>query len=170
IYQLETIIRNLDGTGQNDIEAVTLQSSQAEEMIGLLESMSSTGAARDLKGSRIRIIADTRTNRIVLKGDTATRKRIRQMIEMLDVPAADRLGGLKVFRLKYASAKNLAEILQGLVTGQAVSGSAGSNGSSNNTGMNSLNNNNSGSNSSSSSSSSISTPSINLGGGSNSNN
>ena len=74
-------------------------------MIGLLESMSSTGAARDLKGSRIRIIADARTNRIVLKGDTVTRKRIRQMIEMLDVPAANRLGGLKVFRLKYASAK-----------------------------------------------------------------
>ena len=169
IYQLETIIRNLDGTGQNDIEAVTLQSSQAEEMIGLLESMSSTGAAKDLKGSRIRIIADTRTNRIVLKGDTATRKRIRQMIEMLDVPAADRLGGLKVFRLKYASAKNLAEILQGLVTGQAVSGSSKSNSSSSNTSntMNNLSSNNP--NTSSSGSSSISTPSINLGGGSNSN-
>src|SRR5690606_5189602 len=145
IYQLETIIRNLDGTGQNDIEAVTLQSSQAEEMIGLLESMSSTGAARDLKGSRIRIIADTRTNRIVLKGDTVTRKRIRQMIEMLDVPAADRLGGLKVFRLKYASAKNLAEILQGLVTGQAVSSSSNSNSSSSssNSTMNNFGNNNS---------------------------
>ena len=170
IYQLETIIRNLDGTGQNDIEAVSLQSSQAEEMIGLLESMSSTGAARDLKGSRIRIIADTRTNRIVLKGDTATRKRIRQMIEMLDVPAADRLGGLKVFRLKYASAKNLAEILQGLVSGQSLSGSSNSNSSSNNNVMNNSNNNNSGSSSSSSSSSSISTPSINLGAGSNSSN
>ncbi|MFH7765495.1 type II secretion system secretin GspD [Acinetobacter sp. BSP-28] len=164
IYQLETIIRNLDGTGQNDVEAVTLQSSQAEEMLGLLESMSSTGAARDLKGSRIRIIADTRTNRIVLKGDTATRKRIRQMIEMLDVPAADRLGGLKVFRLKYASAKNLAEILQGLVSGQSVSGSSNSNSSSNSNMMNS-----SGSGSSNSSSSSISTPAINLAGGSNSN-
>jgi general secretion pathway protein D len=170
IYQLETIIRNLDGTGQNDIEAVSLQSSQAEEMLGLLESMSSTGAARDLKGSRIRIIADTRTNRIVLKGDTATRKRIRQMIEMLDVPAADRLGGLKVFRLKYASAKNLAEILQGLVSGQSLSGSSNSNSSSNNNVMNNSNNNNSGSSSSSSSSSSISTPSINLGAGSNSSN
>ncbi len=170
IYQLETIIRNLDGTGQNDIEAVSLQSSQAEEMIGLLESMSSTGAARDLKGSRIRIIADTRTNRIVLKGDTATRKRIRQMIEMLDVPAADRLGGLKVFRLKYASAKNLAEILQGLVSGQSLSGSSNSNISSKNNVMNNSNNNNSGSSSSGSSSSSISTPSINLGAGSNTSN
>ncbi|OTG63260.1 type II secretion system protein GspD [Acinetobacter sp. ANC 3903] len=173
IAQLATIIRNLDGTGQNDIEAVTLQSSQAEEMIGLLESMSSTGAARDLKGSRIRIIADTRTNRIVLKGDTATRKRIRQMIEMLDVPAADRLGGLKVFRLKYASAKNLAEILQGLVSGQSVSSSSASS-SNNNNMMSNLSNNNSSStsssnSSSSNSSSSISTPSINLGGSSNNN-
>lgn len=150
IYQLETIIRNLDGTGQNDIEAVTLQSSQAEEMIGLLDSMSSTGAAKDLKGARVRIIADNRTNRIVIKGDTASRKRIRQMIEMLDVPSADRLGGLKVFRLKYASAKNLAEILQGLVTGQAVSSSDSSKGSSSsnsNSSMNSLMNNNSASNS-----------------------
>ncbi|MEG2358142.1 type II secretion system secretin GspD [Acinetobacter sp.] len=126
IYQLETIIRNLDGTGQNDIEAVTLQSSQAEEMIGLLDSMTSTGVAKDLKGSRVRIIADNRTNRIIIKGDTQTRKRIRQTIEMLDVPPADRLGGLKVFRLKYASSKNLAEILQGLVTGQAVSSSSSS--------------------------------------------
>ena len=150
IYQLETIIRNLDGTGQNDIEAVTLQSSQAEEMIGLLDSMSSTGAAKDLKGARVRIIADNRTNRIVIKGDTASRKRIRQMIEMLDVPSADRLGGLKVFRLKYASAKNLAEILQGLVTGQAVSSndaSKGSSSSNSNSSMNSLMNNNSSSNS-----------------------
>ncbi|RKG42499.1 type II secretion system protein GspD [Acinetobacter cumulans] len=149
IYQLETIIRNLDGTGQNDIEAVTLQSSQAEEMIGLLDSMSSTGAAKDLKGARVRIIADNRTNRIVIKGDTASRKRIRQMIEMLDVPSADRLGGLKVFRLKYASAKNLAEILQGLVTGQAVSStdsSKGSSSSNTNSTMNSLMNNNSTSN------------------------
>lgn len=126
IYQLETIIRNLDGTGQNDIEAISLQSSQAEEMIGLLESMSATGAAKDVRGARVRLIADQRTNRILIKGDPATRKRLRQMIETLDVPAADRLGGLKVFRLKYAGAKNLAEILQGLVSGQAVSTSSNS--------------------------------------------
>ena len=131
IAQLETIIRNLDGTGQNDVEAIALQNSQAEEIIGLLESMSSTGASKDLNGSRVRIIADTRTNRILIKGDPGTRKRIRNMIETLDVPSADRLGGLKVFRLKYASAKSLAEILQGLVTGQSSSSSNNSSGSQN---------------------------------------
>ena len=129
IYQLENIIRNLDGTGQNDIEAITLQSSQAEEIIGLLETMSATGASKDFIGSRVRVIADNRTNRILIKGDPDSRKRLRHTIEMLDVPSADRLGGLKVFRLKYASAKNLAEILQGLVTGQSVSSSSTSNNS-----------------------------------------
>lgn len=170
IYQLETIIRNLDGTGQNDIEAVTLQSSQAEEMIGLLDSMSSTGASKDLKGSRVRIIADNRTNRIIIKGDTASRKRIRQMVEMLDVPSADRLGGLKVFRLKFASAKNLAEILQGLVTGQAVSSNSSNSNSSSSS--NSINNliNGSNSNSNNGSASSSTSSGINLNSNSNSNN
>ncbi|EPG3343582.1 type II secretion system secretin GspD [Acinetobacter baumannii] len=173
IYQLENIIRNLDGTGQNDIEAITLQSSQAEEIITQLEAMSATGASKDFSGARIRIIADNRTNRILIKGDPQTRKRIRHMIEMLDVPSADRLGGLKVFRLKYASAKNLSEILQGLVTRQAVSSSNNSNNSSNSSNpINSLigNNQNSGSNTSGSSGTSISTPAINLNGNSNSSN
>jgi len=167
IYQLENIIRNLDGTGQNDIEAVSLQSSQAEEVIGLLETMSATGASKDFIGSRVRIIADNRTNRILIKGDPDSRKRLRQMIEMLDVPSADRLGGLKVFRLKYASAKNLAEILQGLVTGQSVSSSSSNNNSgSKSNSVNNLvsNNQNSGS---STGSSSISTSSINLNNNSN---
>ncbi|MBJ9705563.1 type II secretion system secretin GspD [Acinetobacter calcoaceticus] len=173
IYQLENIIRNLDGTGQNDIEAISLQSSQAEEIITQLEAMSATGASKDFSGARIRIIADNRTNRILVKGDPETRKRIRHMIEMLDVPSADRLGGLKVFRLKYASAKNLSEILQGLVTGQAVSSSNSNNGSSNSSNpINNLmgNNQNSNSTNSGSTGTSISTPSINLNGNSNNNN
>ncbi|NAS00255.1 type II secretion system secretin GspD [Acinetobacter haemolyticus] len=141
IYQLENIVRNLDGTGQNDIEAITLQSSQAEEVIALLETMSGTGSSKDLMGSRVRIVADNRTNRILIKGDPDSRKRLRQIIEMVDVPSADRLGGLKVFRLKYASAKNLAEILQGLVTGQSVSSSSTSNNSSSNAVSNLISNN-----------------------------
>ncbi|WP_033133931.1 type II secretion system secretin GspD [Acinetobacter sp. MN12] len=166
IYQLENIVRNLDGTGQNDIEAISLQSSQAEEIIGLLETMSATGASKDFIGSRVRIIADNRTNRILIKGDPDSRKRLRQMIEMLDVPSADRLGGLKVFRLKYASAKNLAEILQGLVTGQSASSSSSNSANNRSNSINNLISNNQ--NSSSSTGSSVSTPSINL--NSNSNN
>ena len=162
IYQLQNIIRNLDGTGQNDIEAITLQSSQAEEIIGLLETMSDTGASKDFIGSRVRVIADNRTNRILIKGDPDSRKRLRRTIEMLDVPSADRLGGLKVFRLKYASAKNLAEILQGLVTGQSVSSSSGSNNANKSSSINNLTSNSQGQTGNSSSGVN---PSINLNSG-----
>lgn len=162
IYQLQNIIRNLDGTGQNDIEAITLQSSQAEEIIGLLETMSATGASKDFIGSRVRVIADNRTNRILIKGDPDSRKRLRHTIEMLDVPSADRLGGLKVFRLKYASAKNLAEILQGLVTGQSVSSSSGSNNANKSSSINNLTSNSQGQTGNSSSGVN---PSINLNSG-----
>ena len=162
IYQLENIIRNLDGTGQNDIEAITLQSSQAEEIIGLLETMSATGTSKDFIGARVRIIADNRTNRILIKGDPDSRKRLRRTIEMLDVPSADRLGGLKVFRLKYASAKNLAEILQGLVTGQSVSSSSGSNNANKSSSINNLTSNSQGQTGNSSSGVN---PSINLNSG-----
>lgn len=152
IYQLETIVRNLDGTGQNDIEAIPLEHSQAEEIIEQLSAMSATGASKDFAGSRVRVVADARTNRIMIKGDTSTRKRLRSMIEMLDVPSADRLGGLKVFKLKYASAKNLSEILQGLVTGQAVNSSSDNSSTSNgsNNSINNLIGSNSGSGSTSS--------------------
>lgn len=166
IYQLENIIRNLDGTGQNDVEAVSLQSSQAEEIIGLLETMSATGSSKNYIGSRVRIIADNRTNRIILKGDSNTRQRLRQMIEMLDVPSAERLGGLKVFRLKYASANNLAEILQGLVTGQSVSPSSSNSNQANP--INSLVNNQNNTLNNSSSVSNSNTSNINLNSGFNS--
>lgn len=61
--------------------------------------MSATGSAKDYVGARVRVIADGRTNRILIKGDVTSRKRLRNMIEMLDIPSADRLGGLKVFKL-----------------------------------------------------------------------
>ncbi len=86
--------------GQNDIEAISLQSSQAEEVIGLLESMSLTGAAKDVKGRRVRIVADNRTNRIIIKGDTATRKRIRQMIEMYGCACGRSFGWFEGFSLE----------------------------------------------------------------------
>lgn len=144
IEQIEKLVRTLDGTGEDDMEAITLRNSQAEEIIGLVDAMSATGASRDVRGSRVRLIADARSNRLLVKGDAQSRKRIRDLVQLLDVAPADRLGGLRVFRLKHASAKNLAQMLQGLVTGQnsssSGSGSSNNNSSFSNTSNNTANN------------------------------
>lgn len=164
IIQIENLVRSLDGTGENDIESVTLRNSQAEEIIGLVDAMSATGASRDVRGSRVRLIADARSNRLLIKGDAQSRKRIRDIIQMLDVAPADRLGGLRVFRLRHASAKNLAQMLQGLVTGQSTGSNGNSSGLSTSTTLDSGTNNNSssGTSSSANSSGSGSGSSINL--------
>lgn len=162
IIQIENLVRSLDGTGENDIESVTLRNSQAEEIIGLVDAMSATGASRDVRGSRVRLIADARSNRLLIKGDAQSRKRIRDIIQMLDVAPADRLGGLRVFRLRHASAKNLAQMLQGLVTGQSTGSSGSSSGLSASTTLDSGTNNNSSTSSSANSSGSGSGSSINL--------
>jgi general secretion pathway protein D len=135
IDQIDKLIRSLDGTGDDEIEAISLKNSQAEEIIGLVDAMSATGASRDVRGSRVRLIADPRSNRLLVKGDASSRKRIRSMSE--------RLGGMRVFRLKHASAKNMAEMLQNLVMGQSSGGSGGSTSgrNSSSTNLNSQNNN-----------------------------
>lgn len=162
IIQIENLVRSLDGTGENDIESVTLRNSQAEEIIGLVDAMSATGASRDVRGSRVRLIADARSNRLLIKGDAQSRKRIRDIIQMLDVAPADRLGGLRVFRLRHASAKNLAQMLQGLVTGQSTGSSGNNSGLNASTTLDSGTNNNSSTSSSANSSGSGSGSSINL--------
>ena len=163
IEQIEKLVRTLDGTGDDDIEAISLRNSQAEEIIGLVDAMSATGTSRDVRGSRVRLISDARSNRLLVKGDAASRKRIRELVQMLDVAPADRLGGLRVFRLRHASAKNLAQMLQGLVTGQNTSSSSNSTSSNNSSFSNSSNNTTTGTTSNTGSSSSLgSGASVNL--------
>ncbi len=62
------------------------------------------------------IVADERTNQLIIVTDERSFKRIRQMIELLDVPTA--VGGqIHVKMLDYANAEDLASTLSGLSNG-----------------------------------------------------
>ena len=124
ISQLEALVQNLDGGGNDRLDIIPLQHSQAEEIITLIEAMSATTPQRDVRGSRLRLIADSRSNRLLVKGDSRSRERIRELVKQLDIVPAERLGGLRVFRLSHASAKNLAEMLQGLMNNNSLVSSA----------------------------------------------
>ena len=124
ISQLEALVQNLDGGSNDRLDIIPLQHSQAEEIITLIEAMSATTPQRDVRGSRLRLIADSRSNRLLVKGDARSRERIRELVKQLDIVPAERLGGLRVFRLSHASAKNLAEMLQGLMNNNSLVSSA----------------------------------------------
>ncbi|AXI03376.1 type II secretion system secretin GspD [Aquirhabdus parva] len=131
IDQLAELVRSLDGGADDQMDIIQLKETSVDDIVGQIEALTSTSPSKDPRGSRLRLIADSKNNRLLVKGNEKARNRIKNMVAQLDV-ASDRLGGLRVFRLKNASAKSMADILQGIVTGssngsRSSSGSSGSN-------------------------------------------
>jgi general secretion pathway protein D len=134
---LGRIIEQLDATDGDEIEVVTLRDARVDDVVSMLEALTSGGgstgpaASRDSKQLfRVRVVADARGNRLLLKGDPRGRQRLRELISTLDTPS-ERLGGVKVFRLKHASAKQVADVLRGLVSNEGGSSGSSSGGTRN---------------------------------------
>jgi general secretion pathway protein D len=71
---------------------------------------SATPDQKNLAGRQVRFTADERTNSIILSGERSKRLRYRAIIADLDAPVAS-TGNTHVVYLRYAEAKNIAEIL-----------------------------------------------------------
>ncbi|HCT41458.1 MAG TPA: type II secretion system protein GspD [Moraxellaceae bacterium] len=119
IEVLSSVIRQLDATDGDEVEAIPLKEARVDDVLTMLESLVSVagaGGGKDAKMiSRVRVVADPRSNRLMLKGDERSRKRLRELIATLDTAGAERLSGVQVFRLKHAVAKQVAEVLKGLI-------------------------------------------------------
>ncbi len=119
IEVLSSIIRQLDATDGDEVEVIPLKEARVDDVLSMLESLVSVagaGGGKDTKMiSRVRVVADPRSNRLMLKGDERSRKRLRELIATLDTAGAERLSGVQVFRLKHAVAKQVAEVLKGLI-------------------------------------------------------
>lgn len=119
---MEAVIRELD-SGQPDdaIEIIPLRNGKAEDLINVLETMEAGAAAagRDGKAAgKVRIVADERTNRLLVRGDKALRDRVRAMVRNLDDAPEQSDELVRVFRLKYANARQVAEVLRGVLANE----------------------------------------------------
>lgn len=122
---LEAVIRELD-SGQVDdaIEIIPVQNGKAEDLISVLEAIE-TGApvaGGNKDGNRapgkVRIIADDRSNRLLVRGDRALRDRVRALVRNLDESPEYSNDQVRVFRLKFANARQVAEVLKGILATQ----------------------------------------------------
>ncbi|MBH1970956.1 type II secretion system protein GspD [Moraxellaceae bacterium AER2_44_116] len=126
ITEIENLIKSLD-TGEGDeLEVINLKEVRVDDVLTMLDTLTSTSANKDMRGARVRLVADSRGNRLLVKGDIKARKRIREVVAQLDKPAADRLSGVRVIRLQHASAKQIAEVLKNLVSNDASKSSSSS--------------------------------------------
>src|SRR5690606_3863120 len=69
---------------------------------------------------QLKVIADTSSDRLLVKGSPEMIAKVQEMVNQLDTTPSRRLSGLRVFRLKYASAGHIAEMLRGLLASQSI--------------------------------------------------
>ena len=69
-------------------------------------------------GTRVRVIADYRTNSIIAQASPRDLEEVERMITELDVPSTGASSEIKVFKLKNAFAEDLQPILQEAISGQ----------------------------------------------------
>ncbi|MFK4753573.1 type II secretion system secretin GspD [Oceanobacter sp. wDCs-4] len=119
IQRIEQIIDRLDKSGSEELEVVQLKEAWVGNVVTMLQSLDPSkvsqgnGDNNNTAGS-IRVVADERSNRLIIKGEKTARERIRHLIEQLDQPSYFS-GSAQVIRLQYADATKLADLLKNLM-------------------------------------------------------
>jgi general secretion pathway protein D len=120
VSRLVNIIRRIDKVSDSEIEVIRLEYASAAEIVRILTAISRGEQAKGKgkpPGAQM-LVADERTNSVLLGGDRTSRLRLRAIISHLDTPL-ERGGNTKVIYLKYAKAVDLVEVLTGVGESQA---------------------------------------------------
>ena len=125
VERLVSIIERLDRPARTgEVELVSLSNASAEELAKLFNQLHQGEGKDNNPAGEVAVIADARTNSLIIKADAVTRKEIRALAEELDSPMVSG-GDTHVIYLKNASAENLVEVLENALgddPGQKASG------------------------------------------------
>jgi general secretion pathway protein D len=123
IARMVSIIRRIDMASDEDIEVVSLQHASAAEIVRIMTALTQ-GARSDGAPVATSLVADARTNSVLIGGDKNERLRLRTLIAHLDTPL-DAGGDTQVRYLRYADAEELSTKLQQHFTGQVQAAAGG---------------------------------------------
>jgi general secretion pathway protein D len=121
VNRMIRIIQRIDQVGNQDPEIVPLQNASAAEIVRVVNSLYQGAAA---EGSTVKVVADERSNTVLIGGQESQRLRIRALIAHLDTPLGGG-GDTRVRYLHYANAEKLAPKLKEQITGIAQSAGPG---------------------------------------------
>lgn len=114
IARLVKIVERIDLANKEEVEMVALSHASASEVVRVLNSLLPQSSQVEGAASKLTIVADERTNSILLGGPMQRRLRMRGIIAHLDTPLED-IGNTDVTYLRYAKATDLVPILNGLI-------------------------------------------------------
>ncbi len=115
IERLLKLIRRIDQPQQNEVDVVMLENAAATEVVRILNALNPQpvgGGGQNTPGSA-NVLADERTNSLLISGDKNERLRLRGLITHLDTPL-ETVGNTQVVYLRYAKASELLPVLQGV--------------------------------------------------------
>lgn len=116
------IVRRIDQANDEEIEVIRLEHASASEVVRVMTALTQTPRADGVPVTTT-LVADSRTNSILIGGDKSERLRIRALVTHLDTPLEDG-GDTQVRYLSYADAEELSTKLQQHFAQQAA-GEAG---------------------------------------------
>ena len=123
VNRIIRIIRRIDQVGDQDVEVIPLQNASSAEIVRVINSLYQGQQAAE-GGQAAKVVADERSNSVLVGGDQSQRLRIRALIAHLDTPLESG-GDTQVRYLRYADAEKIAPKLKEQITGvaQAATGS-----------------------------------------------
>jgi general secretion pathway protein D len=137
VRRLLRIIERIDLPTSTDVTVIPVQYASVVDVAELVVRLSGTGVTAPgavpgapasqiaAAGDRFSVVADTRTNSILLRSDNPGRiDQLRTLIAKLDVPARA-TGSTRVIYLKYAEATKLVEVLRGMLAATQTPGAPG---------------------------------------------
>ena len=118
------------GESLTQFETFRLKNAQAEQaqlvvtQLFVQNEAEAEGTAPPLAPKAL-VIAETRTNSLIVRASPRDMEEIRRMVEEIDAPGGESVNEIRVFRLKNSMAAELAPILQRAVRGAGQGDDAG---------------------------------------------
>jgi general secretion pathway protein D len=118
VNRLVKIIESVDRAGDEEVEVIKLKHASATEMVRIIESINKSQgkSAGGVGKTDPRVVADDRTNSIIVSGDIKARQRLINLVSRMD-QELETNGNTRVINLNYAKAEDLVNVLQGVSAG-----------------------------------------------------
>nr|MBV6630831.1 type II secretion system secretin GspD [Oceanococcus sp. HetDA_MAG_MS8] len=119
VARLTQIIERIDRSSNSELEVIRLEYASATDVERLVQGLyqGNKAAAQAAGQDPVVVLADERTNSILVSGDPSQRVAIRALVAHLDIPL-DEDGDTQVIYLSFANSETLAPILEGYVESQ----------------------------------------------------
>ena len=112
IERIRQMVDFIDASSVKQTEVVALANASAEAVVDLIGEL--RGDQELPATAPLQLVADTRTNSIIVSGEQVQIRRMRALIEQLDTPLTQD-GNVNVIYLQYARAVELAQLLGNIV-------------------------------------------------------